>query len=235
MVQPGAYARYAIYWTPPPGPLARFGAEWLGWDPASSAEVDVPEFASPNLRQITARPRYYGLHATLKAPFRMATGQTEGGLRDALDRLAKGQPPVCLKALALARMGRFICLRPEGETAMLDALAAEVVRRLDPFRAPSTEAEIARRSRARPAPDADALMLRWGYPHVMERFRFHVTLTGPLKDAETASVEAVLMHLLAPLLTRPFRIDALTLMGEDAQGRFHAIGRAPLTGGAVDL
>ena len=27
------YPRYAVFWTPPSGSgLARFGAEWLGWD-----------------------------------------------------------------------------------------------------------------------------------------------------------------------------------------------------------
>ncbi|HDR28083.1 MAG TPA: phosphonate metabolism protein, partial [Rhodovulum sp.] len=27
------YKRYAIYFAPEPGPLAEFGAAWLGWDP----------------------------------------------------------------------------------------------------------------------------------------------------------------------------------------------------------
>jgi len=231
-VPPDTFMRYAVYWTPPPGPLARFGAAWLGWDPVASAEVDAPEFApeipGTSLRQITARPRTYGFHATIKAPFRLAPGKTEDGLCAAFHSLARNQPPVRLDALKLARMGRFLCLRPESDSAALNALAAEAVRQLDPFRAPLTGDEIARRRRSRLSPEADALLLRWGYPHVMERFQFHATLTGPLKDAEADAVEAALPPLLEPLLPRPFWIDALTLMGEDASGRFHALCRVPL-------
>ena len=28
-----SFGRYAVFVTPPPGPLADFGAAWLGWDP----------------------------------------------------------------------------------------------------------------------------------------------------------------------------------------------------------
>ena len=34
--------------------------------------------------------------------------------------------------------------------------------------------------------DEDALLLRWGYPYVMERWRFHMTLSRRLNDAELA-------------------------------------------------
>ena len=74
------------------------------------------------------------------------------------------------------------------------------------------------------------MLQRWGYPHVMEEFRFHMTLTGSLPAAELAAVEAVLAPRLALLLPAPFAIDALTLLGEDADGRFHQISRAALTG-----
>jgi hypothetical protein len=33
-----------------------------------------------------------------------------------------------------------------------------------------------------------------------------------------------------PVVPRPFPVDALSLMGEDAQGRFHLIRRQPLGG-----
>ncbi|MFX0542243.1 DUF1045 domain-containing protein [Roseovarius sp. S4756] len=225
----GPYLRYAIYWTPAPGPLASFGAHWLGWDPACGSERSHPPAEDLPVAQITARPRKYGLHATIKAPFRLVEDQTFEGLRGALDSFAGQCAPIQLESLGLARLGRFLCLRPEGDTTALTALAAGTVRQLDAFRAPLTEAEIARRRHGRLSPEADALLLRWGYPHVMEQFRFHVTLTGPLDDDMAARTRRVLTPLLDPLLPRPFAIDALTLMGEDADGRFHALHRAPLT------
>lgn len=229
----GSFTRFAVFWTPPPGPLALFGAAWLGWDPATGRPVDHPAIDGIAVAEVTATPRKYGLHGTMKAPFRLAPDTTPDSLCAGLDAVAASWSPVILDAVALGRIGNFLCLRPEGDTAPLDALAAETVRRLDPLRAPLTEAEIARRRRSDLSPEADALMLRWGYPHVMGHFRFHVTLSGPLDDDMAGRVETELGPRLAPLLPRPFPIDALTLMGEDADGWFHAFHRAPLTGGTA--
>ena len=72
--------------------------------------------------------------------------------------------------------------------------------------------------------------MRWGYPYVMDQFRFHMTLTGRL-DADTAErAEAALAPLLEPLPLQPYKVDALNLLGQDAQGRFHQIARYPLGG-----
>ncbi|MFD0859588.1 DUF1045 domain-containing protein [Roseovarius aquimarinus] len=222
------FTRYAVYWTPPPGPLAGFGAAWLGWDPASGTAPEALAVEGLATGEITETPRPYGLHATMKAPFRLAEGRTAAELCRAFHDFAARQAPVMLDGLALARLGRFLCLRPEGKAGALDRLAADAVRDLDGFRAPLTEAEIARRRQGGLAPEADALMLHWGYPHVMQRFRFHVTLTGQLDPETMSRAEAALAPMLEPLLTRPFPIDALSLMGEDRQKRFHLIARAPL-------
>ena len=222
------FVRYAIYVTPAPGPLADFGAGWLGWDPAAGAPRAHPETGLP-LAEITAVPRRYGLHATMKPPFRLAPGTNAAELETALAGFCAAHAPVRLDGLALARLGRFLALRPEGDTTALDALSAATVRAFDPFRAPLTEAELARR-RARPLSPAEEANLRaWGYPYVMDAFRFHMTLTGDLPGATRAAVEAALGPRLVPLLPRPFVIDALSLMGEDAEGRFHLIRRQPLS------
>jgi hypothetical protein len=63
----------------------------------------------------------------------------------------------------------------------------------------------------------------------MDAFRFHITLTGPLPPETRDAVAARLAPLLAPLLPRPFAIDALSLMGEDGEGRFHLIHRHSLS------
>ena len=112
----------------------------------------------------------------------------------------------------------------------LAALAAAAVARFDRFRVPSEPAELARRRAQRLTARQEALLQRWGYPHVMEEFRFHMTLTGALPEADLAAVEAALASVLAPLLPAPFIVDALTLLGADGEGRFHQIARVPLTG-----
>ena len=230
------YQRYAIYYAPPPGPLARFGAAWLGWDAAAGRAMPHPRvdgLVRP-VDEITAKPRRYGFHATMKPPFRLAAGSSADALHRAAEALARDMAPVSLDGLRLARLGGFLALTPLGDTDALGAVAAQVVEALDPFRAPPTEADLARRRAAGLSPRQETLLARWGYPHVMEEFRFHITLTGPLPPAEAETVRAALVPHLDPLLPRPFAIASLCLFGEDGQGRFHQLRRYPLTGGGGD-
>ncbi len=225
------WRRYAIYFTPE-GALAERGAAWLGWDAAAGAARAHPSLSGlPRpVDEITARPRKYGVHATLKPPFRLAAGRSEADLDAALAAFAEGRPVVLLHGLEVARLGRFLALRPVGETGRLEALAAAVVEVFDPFRAPPTEEEIARRRAARLTPRQEALLSRWGYPYVMEEFRFHMTLSGPLAPDELERTAAVLAGHFAPVLPAPFVVDGVTLLGEDERGRFHHLHRYALTG-----
>ena len=132
--------------------------------------------------------------------------------------------------LALTRLGGFLALTPDGDQAPLADLAARIVRDLDSFRAPPSEAELARRRKPNLSARQQELLTLWGYPYVMEAFRFHITLTGRLPKAQALQTLAVLTPHLAPLLPAPFTITDLTLAGEDDAGLFHALQRFPLTG-----
>lgn len=218
--------RYAIYYAPEPGPFADFTARWLGWDAAKGCPQPHPAVtALPRpVAEITATPRRYGFHGTIKPPFRLAPGQTAAGLDAACAALAATLRPVPQEGLRLSRLGGFLALTPVGDTTALSGLAATVVRDLDRFRAPPTQAEIARRNPDRLSPRQRALLDQWGYPHVMEEFRFHLTLTGDL-GAEADAVAAALGPWLAPILPRPFVIRGLCLFGEAADGLFHLMHR----------
>ncbi|TMV43101.1 DUF1045 domain-containing protein, partial [Thioclava sp. BHET1] len=135
-----------------------------------------------------------------------------------------------LEGLALHRIGGFLALTPRGDTSPLARLAAEVVERLDRFRAPAPEAELARRRGKGLSPRQEALLMRWGYPYVMEEFRFHLTLTGSLPPEMAMATEAALAPLLAPILPEPFEIRELCLFGEAEDGRFHEVHRSALSG-----
>ncbi|MDX2483043.1 MAG: DUF1045 domain-containing protein [Pseudodonghicola sp.] len=227
------FQRYAIYYAPPAeAEWGRFATHWLGWDMATGAEVAHPE--APDLllpvSEITATPRKYGLHATIKPPFRLAEGQTRAALEAGCAALCADLAPLRMDGLALARLGRFLALRPLGETAALTALAARTVEALDAFRAPAPEAEVERRRAAGLSPAQEANLMRWGYPYVMDTFRFHITLSGKLAKPVLGAVETTLALDLVPLLPAPFGIADLALVGEDAAGQFHLIHRYTLSG-----
>jgi len=226
------YARFAVFVTPPPGPLADFGASWLGWDSAAGrvrAHPDCGALPRP-VAEITRTPRKYGFHGTIKPPFRLAGGCDPAGLQAAFAAFCATEAPVEAGPLEVAEMGPFLALRPAAPSPALDGLAARTVAGLDRFRAPSEAAELARRRKAGLSPQQEALLTRWGYPYVMEAFRYHMTLTGPLAPDERAVVAAALRRRLAPLLPETFAITHLTLLGAAADGRFHQIRRAPLVG-----
>ncbi|SMX34337.1 DUF1045 domain-containing protein [Actibacterium lipolyticum] len=226
------YKRYAIYYAPEPGPLAEFGAEWLGWDPVvgeSEAPKEFPGLPCPAV-EITGTPSKYGFHGTIKPPFRLADGKTAEGLHNAATSLAKWLQSVTLDGLELSRLGNFLALTPVGKATALASLASHVVMELDEFRAPPSDAEIQRRTRSALSPVQLALLNRWGYPYVMEEFRFHLTLSGRLKPDDLEATHAVLAPVLDPLLPQPFIIDSLCLFGEDEDGRFHNLHRYTLSG-----
>jgi len=229
MRMPMHFTRYAVYFTPPEGAFSAFGTSWLGWDATRGAAVAHPDMAGLPVAEITETPRKYGLHATMKPPFRLAEGQDEAALRAAFAQFCAQAQPVLLDGLAVTALGRFLALMPEGDTAALDALAAETVRAFEPFRAPLSAAELARRRAGGLSPDEETRLMDWGYPHVMAGFRFHITLTGKRPESELPALRDILAAQVLPLLPRPYPIDALSLMGEDAQGRFHLIARHVLT------
>ncbi|MEP0259351.1 DUF1045 domain-containing protein [Sulfitobacter sp.] len=223
------FDRYAIYYTPQ-GSLAEAGAAWLGWDVARGQAVAHPEVAGLDVAALTQTPRKYGLHATIKPPFVLAEGTTADGLLAEFEALCTRLSPVTLDGLALTPLGRFLALTPEGGTAALNAMAAEVVRGLDTFRAPPSEADLARRRQANLTPAQEANLTKWGYPYVMEAFRFHITLTGKLPKGDLPQVTAALAPYITPHLPQPFILDSLTLVGQAEDGMFHEVHRAALSG-----
>ncbi|RBI85915.1 phosphonate metabolism protein [Rhodosalinus halophilus] len=225
------WRRYAIY-ALPEGPLGAAGAAWLGWDARAGRRMPQPDVAGlpRTAAELTDRPRRYGFHATIKPPFRLAQGRGEQELVESFDAFCAGTPAGQADGLAVSALGPFLALRPEGDGRDLARVAAAAVESLDPFRAPPSDADLDRRRAAGLTARQERLLTRWGYPYVMEEFRFHVTLTGPLPEAERRQAQAALAAHFAPVLPRPYRLDALALLGEDAEGRFHAIHESALSG-----
>jgi putative phosphonate metabolism protein len=208
-------ARYAAYWAPPAdSALWRLGCQWLGRDPETAADLPIPE----SRRAITADPRRYGFHATLKPPFALADGASEPALVAAMARLAESFTPFVVPGWRLTNLDGFLALCPPDRPQPLHALADACVAGLDHFRRPASTAEIARRRPERFSPRERHLLHRWGYPHVFETFRAHLTLSARL-DAETrARVTAELGRFLVPLPAGPVLVDQIALFIEPEPG-----------------
>lgn len=218
------FKRYAVYYAPPAGAFAQAAAAWLGWDAELGQELTPPDLGLP-AAQITQDPRKYGFHGTLKPPFRLSEGVDFDALHAAMQNLAAKLQPVTLPGLQLRSLGGFIALIPKGDSSALQALAAEVVKALDDLRAPLNAAEIAKRRPERLTPRQKELLDLWGYPYVMEEFRFHLTLTDKNAPPEA---QAILNEYFTSILPQPFEIKDLCLFGEAENGRFHLIHRYPL-------
>lgn len=223
--------RFAIYFVPDQADAwAQFSTAWLGWDITSSQTVAHPELNNGvgPVSAVTAVPRRYGLHATIKPPFRLRSGKSRGALSRVAKDLAADIAPLTLSGLQITRLGRFLALTPIGETTALNATAARIVRDLDGFRAPASNQELERRRAANLSPAQDANLAQWGYPYVMDQFRFHITLTGKLPKDDLSKVEAALDRHLKPDLPHPLIIRDLALVGEDEDGFFHVVEQLPL-------
>lgn len=219
--------RYAIYYAPPEGAFAEAAARWLGWDVQRARAVAQPDI--PGLADDTAEPRRYGFHGTVKPPFRLAQGADRQGLARAVAGLAARLAPVEMPGLQLVNLQGFLALIPRGDTAPLQALAAQVVRDLDPFRATLTAAEMARRRPDRLTPRQQHLLGQYGYPFVMEQFQFHLTLTGRLQMDRAPELARLAQAHFAGLVPQPFRLADLCLCCEDLTGRFSVLHRYALS------
>ena len=212
--------RYALYFLPGPGHLRELATSWLGYDIVTGRAAKRSQTMMdlvPDLDELTAVPRRYGLHATLKAPFRLAVGSTEAELRKALADFARTLRPVILPGLALTEMDSFLCLVPRGDTDEPARLAGFLVRKFDRFRAPLEEKDRQRRMAKGLTAQEKVHLEQWGYPYVMENFRFHISLTGPVADTGSLQeLRRLLEVYLTPALRQPLLIDSLALVREPA-------------------
>jgi len=209
-------SRYAIYFTPRETTnLWRAGCRWLGRDPCAGTRLAQPEvegWSAERISEITAAPRLYGFHATLKAPFALAEGRSAGTLADAVEKLAARSQAFALPQLTLAILDGFLALQPlAGSTAKLGELADACVIELDAFRKAPSVAELARRRAAGLSARQEQLLVQFGYPFVLDQFRFHMTLTERLPRADAIRLTPWLTQYFTTALASPPRCDAICL------------------------
>lgn len=222
--------RAGLYWAPRlEDPLHKLGSQWLGRDTETGATLAQPALPGLDIAEVTATARGYGLHATMKPPFRIATSYA--ALREDAMALALRTRPFVLPPLQLAEHHGFLALLETERSVEFQALCDACVAGLDAHRAPPTEEEIARRKPERMTERQREYLHRWGYHYVFEEWWFHVTLSRRLNEAEMAVVRpAVAAHLGdVPALTR--RVTEICLFTQAGPGApFLLAERLPLLG-----
>ncbi|MDD3837913.1 MAG: DUF1045 domain-containing protein [Phenylobacterium sp.] len=207
-------ARYAVYYAPPQdGALWRKASAWLGRDAYTGERLIRPALAGlegMDLDALTADPSGYGFHATLKAPFELAEGVFETELLSFAQDFAADRAAFEARISPQA-LGAFLAFRLVGPSPEMSALAADCVRAFDPFRAPLSSFDLARRRRAPLTPEQDRRLVQWGYPYVFGDFRFHMTLTRSIHDEalRTRVLHALTAYLAAE--TGAHRFDGLAV------------------------
>jgi putative phosphonate metabolism protein len=224
-----SYPRYAIYYAPAPGSeLDRFGAELLGYDAYSGDDLAFPGDAPglpPDWHDLTEDPRKYGFHATLKPPLSLADGKTEAGLLSACEAFADIPREIPVIRPVIHSISGFIAVVPVDPPAELIRLAVDCVSVFDDARAPLTAEDRARRNPSKLTTRQLDHLDRWGYPYVMEDFRFHMTLTGRLAADRRETVMAMLQERFALLDLERLSVDRIALFRQnDADSRFRIIG-----------
>lgn len=224
------FDRYALYHLPG-GRLGEFGAAWLGWDAREGRGVARPDIAGlpGEAADFTRTPARYGFHATLKAPFRLAEGHDRDAVARRAELICDHLAPFALE-LELATDWGFVALRPRRQPAQLLALEQSLVTRLDDLRAAMTPQERDRRRPDTLSDEARAHLDHWGYPYVLELFRYHLTLSGGLDAADAQALSQALQPVLGPMIAEPMVVNSVALMGEDGDGWFHMIREIGLRG-----
>ncbi|WP_433555513.1 DUF1045 domain-containing protein [Pseudonocardia xinjiangensis] len=228
-------ARFAIYAAPGTGSadaaavrLREQAESWLGRRmDGTRPDPRLPSgWTRAAVDEITVNARRYGFHGTLKAPFRLAEGRSVEQLEQDLERFARTVRPVALPQLRLHRMDGFFALVPGADAPELHELAAALVTGFDAYRAPATATEIARRNPDALTPRRRRMLEIWGYPYVLDEFRFHLTLTDRIPPDRHGQVHDALAVWFADCLGRTIAVDALTLCTQPTPGapfRLHSV------------
>jgi hypothetical protein len=223
-------ARVAIYYAPPPDdPLAAAGAIWLGRDADRNIRLIQPDL--PDIEAVTADPRRYGFHATLKPPMQLVAERSWQAVVTAARAIATTVAPFDLPPLHVADLHGFLALRETTFCAPLQALCDRYVAELDGFRARPDAAEQARRRKAHLTAAQDVMLERWGYPYVFQTWFFHMTLTRRLDDVEKARLKPLATSFFADAIAIPRQVRDICLFTQATPDADFVIAeRLPLRG-----
>jgi hypothetical protein len=215
--------RYAIYFCPSSdSALGCLGRDWLA---ASTDAPELPGISTERRNALLVKVRRYGWHATIRAPFMPMDHVTYADVRRAVTSVAHARASFELP-LHIHRLAGFLALRPCIDGIAPRQLAATCLKSLLPLCTPLSNEVLDRRSVGLDA-DEVTLLQDYGYPYVLDRYRFHLTLSAPATESE----EHAMRHWLAPRVAElpSMQVDALSICREvTPDGVFELVERIPL-------
>ena len=209
--------RCAICFTPPADDaLTVAAARWLRRDPYTGARIAWPVegLVETDHAFLTAAPRRIGFHGSLKAPFRIATEHELGDVQAALVKFCRRVSPLTVDAMRIALIENFFALVPTEPNPELHELATDFVTVFDQYRSPTSDLDLARGDIGRLNGRQFANLMAWGHPYVLDQFRFHMTLTGPIDELERDYVAQMLHRHFGTLAGEPLCISQVALFVE---------------------
>jgi hypothetical protein len=225
--------RYAIFFAPNPGSsLDLLGKNWLGRCAETNTPVKhtaVPSLNSSEIHELTKNPRHYGLHGTIVPPFVLQDKFSRADLVDHVKIFAQSQLPFAFDQFTLKEIGLFLALVPEDQ-GMMATLAETCLREFHGFRKQPPQKELERRKAAKLTFVQQQLLQKWWYPYVLEEFKFHITLTGSIKNKKKrATVMQALSKLMDKICHEKQPVEDLCIFHQsDTKSPFTIIERIPL-------
>jgi hypothetical protein len=219
------YNRFAIYFMPQSESLFYdLGIRWFGWDPLRGSEVNgLHNKGTDEHLLVIEKARKYGLHATLKAPFRLRKGCELDDLISFFQDTCTRYDGCIFNNISIKKISDFIAITPNSDTTKIHSLAADIVKEFDQFRDELNESDIEKRNLSSYSLRQKEYFYSWGYPYVFEEFKFHMTLGKLSHSKDGTAEEKICNEYFQEIISKPMKIDNLCLMGEDQNGMFHIL------------
>ena len=215
--------RYAIYFAPrPDSDWWNAGSEWLGrcaLRDQASPQSCPPPITPEKFMLLTAHPRRYGWHATMKAPFVLKEDTNFIELKAALAVICAQFKSFEIPRLQVTRLDDFLALTAVGDTSEISRVERACVTQLHELAAPLPPDELLRRRSAGLSLAKDSMLLKWGYPYVLDYFRFHMSLTGPLRDCSELQIQSIINFASEKFDVLPScKFESLAIFAEPERG-----------------
>ncbi|BCS89875.1 DUF1045 domain-containing protein [Pseudodesulfovibrio sediminis] len=224
--------RYALYYAPErESTLDLFGRHFLGRCAETGKRYEqpnLPDAGAEGVHGLTSSPRFYGFHGTIVPPFHLKDSSTPGALLERAQAFARSQPSCDLGTLSVKELGSFIALVPS-QTLPVVRLAEAGLRSFHHLREQPSLAEMERRRSRGLTVTQERLLATWGYPYVLEEFRFHLTLTDSIGDTRLRKKMVKSLHgLTAPFSRTTYAIrEVCVFYQSDTASPFSLIKRIP--------
>ena len=233
------YKRVAIYFLPKKNSsLENFGKNLLGRDINKKKKISLTRRQKyfinrgftyfDELKDYCEEPAKYGFHATLKAPFRLKRNVKTKNFYDVISHIAAQHSRFKIKGLKIVYSKKFTFITSRKPNKLLINLENDLVKHLDTFRAELNKTEIKKR-----IPDSltfkqNKYLKEWGYPFVLDQFKFHMTLMNQNNNKLSNKQKLELEKLIYKISNNLLEFNEISLLGENKNGYFEEIKRFKL-------